>query len=40
MEVWIWDLQHDENRADHDALEATTENGVRNYRESLVDDHI
>jgi hypothetical protein len=36
----IRDLQNDEDRADHDTLKPTTENGVRDHREGLVDDHV
>ena len=33
-------LQHDEYCADHDTLEASSKNGVRNDRERLVDNHV
>ena len=34
------DSQHDEYGADHDALNATSENGVCNDRERLIDYHV
>lgn len=33
-------LQDDEDRADYDTLKATTENGVCNHRECLIDYHV
>jgi len=36
----IRDLQHDEYCADHDTLEATSKNGVRNDWQCLVDYHV
>jgi len=34
------DLQYNEYCANHDTLKASTENGVRNDRECLVDYHV
>jgi len=40
IQLRIRDLQHDKHCADHDTLEASSKNGVRNDRECLVDYHV
>ena len=35
-----WGLQYDKHGADYDTLKASSENGVRNDRERLVDYHV
>ena len=36
----IWDIQHDEYCADYDTLKASSEDGIRDDREYLVDYHV